>query len=175
MSLQHSARLQLHPVAVQDAAALFAIQGQRDHMRYTTASPSLAWTQAWLQRQVEVAPQLGYSPWTLRLRSSGEVVGWGGLWLDLDMPDWGTEVAYFITPALQGQGYATELVRAALHCGFGELGLARVTAFAHRDNPASQRVLLKCGFEPLGYEARIDRLEFRCLTPHAAAAHNGGA
>ncbi len=175
MTLQHSPRLHLHPVAFQDAAELFAIQGQRAHMRYTTASPSLAWTQAWLQRQLQSAQQLGYSPWTLRLRGSGEVVGWGGLWLDLDMPDWGTEVAYFIAPALQGQGYATEVVQAALQRGFGELGLPKIAAFAHRDNLASQRVLLKCGFELLGYEARIDRLEFRRLARPAAAAHNAGA
>ena len=46
-----------------------------------------------------------------------------------------------------GQGYATEAARALIDHAFGDLGLDRLEADARVSNPASRRVLEKCGFQ----------------------------
>ena len=72
-------------------------------------------------------------------------------------PKWGIEVSYFVSRAAAGEGYASELVRAALDCAFGELGIDRIVAFARPENAASIRVLTKCGFEFVRYEPELER------------------
>ena len=49
-----------------------------------------------------------------------------------------------------GQGYATEAVRALIDHAFGELGHETLQAGARVSNPASRRVLEKCGFQWTG-------------------------
>lgn len=56
------------------------------------------------------------------------------------------EIAYGICPAYQGQGYATEAVRAAVTYCFADLGVELVTAKAVEPNRGSIRVLEKLGF-----------------------------
>lgn len=55
-----------------------------------------------------------------------------------------------------GQGYMTEAVRAAVRFGFGQMGLDLISATCYPDNPASRRVLEKCGFQ---YEGVLHRAE----------------
>ena len=49
-----------------------------------------------------------------------------------------------------GQGYATEAVRALIDHAFGDLGHQALQAGARVSNPASRRVLEKCGFQWTG-------------------------
>ena len=49
-----------------------------------------------------------------------------------------------------GRGYATEAARACVGYGFDELGLEKIVADVDPANPASVRVLEKCGFELAG-------------------------
>lgn len=61
----------------------------------------------------------------------------------------GPAIGYWIARAHQGRGYATEAVRALL--GLARVvGHRRVRADHFADNPASGRVLRKCGFVPTG-------------------------
>ncbi|MGA7488034.1 MAG: GNAT family N-acetyltransferase [Xanthobacteraceae bacterium] len=60
------------------------------------------------------------------------------------------EVGYWLGVAFWGQGYATEAVRAVIDHAFGELGCERLTGGARVSNPASRRVLEKCGFQWTG-------------------------
>jgi RimJ/RimL family protein N-acetyltransferase len=55
------------------------------------------------------------------------------------------EVGYRLAKAYWGQGYATEAAAALVHYGFGELKLPLITAIAHTDNVASNRVIQKVG------------------------------
>jgi ribosomal-protein-alanine N-acetyltransferase len=88
----------------------------------------------------------GFGLWLLRDRTSGALVGRGGLqhtWVTgLDE----VEVAWAIVPELWGQGLATESARAALAAAFGPLGLVGVIAYTRPDNVASRRVMEKAGF-----------------------------
>jgi RimJ/RimL family protein N-acetyltransferase len=62
----------------------------------------------------------------------------------------GPEIGYWLGVDYWGQGYATEAVRALIDHAFGELGYEALQAGARVSNPASRRVLEKCGFQWTG-------------------------
>lgn len=71
-------------------------------------------------------------------RSSGRLIGRGGLWRPEGWP--GLEVGWLLDPASWGQGYATELGRAVRDHAFTVVGAAHLLSVIHRDNVASIRV-----------------------------------
>jgi RimJ/RimL family protein N-acetyltransferase len=77
---------------------------------------------------------------------AGEVIGACGL----DMRDGVPEIGYWIGVPFWGCGYATEAARGLIGHAFGDLGYGVLTASARVSNPASRRVLEKCGFEWTG-------------------------
>jgi RimJ/RimL family protein N-acetyltransferase len=60
------------------------------------------------------------------------------------------EIGFTLDPRYQGQGYATEAVRAMLAHLFAELGLHRVSAECDARNLASARLLERAGFQREG-------------------------
>ena len=56
------------------------------------------------------------------------------------------EIGYGILEEYQGQGYATEAVKAALTWAFQNPNVTAIEAETDADNAASKRVLEKCGF-----------------------------
>jgi RimJ/RimL family protein N-acetyltransferase len=66
--------------------------------------------------------------------------------LDDDSP----EIGYWLGVPHWGKGYATEALRALIDHAFGELDYEALQAGARVTNPASRRVLEKCGFQWTG-------------------------
>jgi RimJ/RimL family protein N-acetyltransferase len=62
----------------------------------------------------------------------------------------GPEIGYWLGVQHWGKGYATEAVRALIDYGFDELDHAALHAGARVTNPASRRVIEKCGFQWTG-------------------------
>ncbi len=62
----------------------------------------------------------------------------------------GPEIGYWFGVAHWGHGYATEAARAIIDHAFGDLGHEVLHAGARVSNPASRRVLEKCGFQWTG-------------------------
>ena len=60
------------------------------------------------------------------------------------------ELGYWLGVAYWGHGYATEAARAVIDHAFDDLGLEQLEAGARVSNPASRRVLEKCGFQWTG-------------------------
>jgi RimJ/RimL family protein N-acetyltransferase len=60
------------------------------------------------------------------------------------------EIGYWLGASYWGKGYATEAVRALIDHAFGDLEHAALQAGARVTNPASRRVLEKCGFQWTG-------------------------
>ena len=60
------------------------------------------------------------------------------------------ELGYWLGVPFWGNGIGTEAVRAAIDHAFTELGLEALAAGARVTNPASRRVLEKCGFQWTG-------------------------
>jgi RimJ/RimL family protein N-acetyltransferase len=57
------------------------------------------------------------------------------------------EIGYWLGVPYWRNGYATEAARAVIDHAFEDLGLERLEAGARVSNPASRRVLEKCGFQ----------------------------
>jgi len=69
----------------------------------------------------------------------------------LAMPDDGVpEIGYWIGTKFWGRGYATEAARAVIDFAFTELDYDTLQAGARVTNPASRRILEKCGFQWTG-------------------------
>jgi ribosomal-protein-alanine N-acetyltransferase len=60
------------------------------------------------------------------------------------------ELGYRLHFKYWGQGIATELTKALIAYGFNKIGLSEICAVTHPQNAASQKVLLKAGFERRG-------------------------
>jgi ribosomal-protein-alanine N-acetyltransferase len=80
---------------------------------------------------------------------------------------------YWVAASEAGRGVATEAVRLAKQVAFSELELKRVQAETLPNNRASQKVLLRNGFEPIGMAPAYlkiagewqDHLLFQALNP----------
>lgn len=88
----------------------------------------------------------GFGPCVVLDRTSGAVVGRGGLrWARVREQD-EVELFYAVAPTMWGRGIATALAKAALEHGFSHAGLESVVAFTLEANTASQRVIHKLHF-----------------------------
>jgi len=76
----------------------------------------------------------------------GELIGCCGV----DLRDDGPEIGYWLGMPYWGCGYATEAVRALIDHAFDDLRHETLQAGARVSNPASRRVLEKCGFQWTG-------------------------
>jgi len=156
----YTERLVLRPFTETDVDALYEIQGDREHMRFTFWAESRAACEEWLRQYESLREANGFAPWTIVHRAERRVIGWGGLNVDPHAPGW-VEISYFVHPAYEGQGFATEIVRASLRHGFADLALPEIGAFAKPENRGSIRVLEKCGFKLLRYEPALERNHYQ--------------
>jgi RimJ/RimL family protein N-acetyltransferase len=62
----------------------------------------------------------------------------------------GPSIGYWLGQAYWGKGYATEALHALIDHAFGDLDHEALQASARVTNPASRRVLEKCGFQWTG-------------------------
>ncbi len=92
---------------------------------------------------------------------NGEAIGFLN---DVETDGASIELGYFIAPEKWGRGYASEALRAAIDTLF-DMGFERVTAGCFEENPASRRVMEKCGMLPLEHETTIEYrgTQHRCL------------
>ncbi len=77
------------------------------------------------------------------LAGEGSLIG--GVRLRIDTDHARGELGFWVAKQCWGRGYATEAVRAVIEYGFSVLGLHRVYAMHFSRNPASGRVMEKCG------------------------------
>jgi [ribosomal protein S5]-alanine N-acetyltransferase len=97
-----------------------------------------------LERWMRSWEEHGFGFWIFE-NAAGEIVGHGGLFMEPEAPG-EVSVGYIVRPQFSGNGFATEMVRAAVDIAARDLGLERLMANTMPENAASQRVLEKCGF-----------------------------
>jgi RimJ/RimL family protein N-acetyltransferase len=73
------------------------------------------------------------------------------------------EIGYWLGARFWGKGYATEAVRAVIDHAFADLDCEALQSAARVTNPASRRVLEKCGFQWTG----VGLLRIRALASSA--------
>ena len=80
---------------------------------------------------------------TFAVIRGGDLIGVCGV----EPRDNAPEIGYWLGAPYWGRGYATEAVRAVIDHAFGTVGHDTLQAGARVGNPASRRVLEKCGFQ----------------------------
>jgi len=118
---------------------------------------------SWVERarsRIEMGEGL---PLVIVRRADGQLIGSVGLW-----PNYlhrRAELGYWLGVDYWGRGYMSEAVQVIIDFGFAELELNRIFATYFTINPASQRVMAKCGmvFEGIQRQAVIKWGETRDL------------
>ena len=82
----------------------------------------------------------------LAIEVEGCACGGIGIHLLSDVYRKTAEIGYWLGEPLWGRGIAPDAVRAVVPAAFGTFDIARIQAGIFSENPASARVLEKCGF-----------------------------
>jgi RimJ/RimL family protein N-acetyltransferase len=152
-----SKRLYVRTWREADWEPLYRVMSEPDVHVYTAEAP---WTQTETQEMVAwcVAHRLGWEPGYFNcplIRRAGEhggddrLIGRVGL-NPFDEAARVPEIEWTLGSAYWGQGYATEIGRAILRYGFEQAGFHEIVGFAHPENVASRRVMLKIGMAYTG-------------------------
>jgi ribosomal-protein-alanine N-acetyltransferase len=159
--LLETARLMLRPPRLADAAPLFEFLGDATAMQYTTPQASLRDCRRYLAAHERQRRRVGCAPCVVLEKETRAVIGFGGLYDDPFDGGWGVEVGYFLAPAAWGKGYATELTRFCVELARQQARWPALHAFAHPHNTASQKVLLKSGFQQERFLPEMQRFLYR--------------
>jgi len=92
--------------------------------------------------------------WAVVRRRSGEVIGCMGYYdhwnSNIKIGEADVEIGYWIARPYWNKGYCTEALRAMINYCFNTLGAPTLWSDFFVDNPASGRVMEKCGFRDTG-------------------------
>ena len=146
--LPESARLRYREMSLDDLDELAGLLGDREVMTYYPAPMTRQDATRWIEWNQGLYRSRGHGLWVLTLRESGEFVGDCGLTPQMVDGVEELEVGYHVTPARQGQGYATEGAAASRDFARTVLGAKRLVAIIHPENRPSQRVAEKIGLRP---------------------------
>jgi RimJ/RimL family protein N-acetyltransferase len=137
----HTQRLRLVPNTPEEASAQVAQMSDDDRKHVS---------QDWLAL---LAATTTVDPWVLGfsvvLAASDEVIGSCGFKGPPDAHGM-VEIAYGTAPAHQNKGYATEVAAALVQFARADAQVRTIRAHTFENANASARVLMKCGFHPVG-------------------------
>ena len=146
-----TADLVLRRPARKDAKDIFRYASDPEVSRYVLwdAHRSLAETRS-LISYLRSRSRAGYpSSWVVTLKEAGTVIGTiGFIWYSDENRS--AELGYSFSREYWNRGYATQALRAVIDASFRSLPLNRVEAQHDVRNPASGRVMEKCGLRREG-------------------------
>ncbi|WP_052959080.1 GNAT family N-acetyltransferase [Methanoculleus sediminis] len=138
-------RLLLRPYTLADASAVQRLCGD-----YAVSATTLlpypypdGLAEIWIASLREGAERGDAAAFAVTLARGGALIG--GARLRIETAHARGELGFWIAKSCWGRGYATEAVRAVIEYGFRVLGLHRIHAMHFSRNPASGRVMEKCG------------------------------
>lgn len=99
-----------------------------------------------IRQAIDHWQQHGFGFWVFRRQSDGAFIGRGGLKLYEIEGENVIGLAYAVMSEFWSQGFATEMARASLDVGLGQLGFPEICSWTLPINLASQRVMEKLGF-----------------------------
>lgn len=155
-----TARLILRGWEETDAAALFKYASDPE------VGPRAGWPpHKSIGESLEVIRNVfsGEGMWAVELKETSEVIGCVGYLpasaSNLEIEEDQCEVGYWIARPYWGLGICTEALRAVVDYCFNVKGFAVLWGDYFPDNPASGRVMEKCGFVDTGEERLCPNLE----------------
>ena len=138
-------RLALRAARLEDAKAVAALANDR-RIAENTARIPYPYKLADAEQFIAGANKKGEAAYLITLRD-GTVIGECGLMFHYDDTP---EIGYWLGVPYWNKGYATEALHALIDYAFTDLTHDAVQAGARVTNPASRRVLEKCGFQWTG-------------------------
>ena len=146
-----TARLRFRPWMESDAEALF---------RYAS-DPEVGVRAGWpphpqMKESIAVIRNVFSNDhtWAMELKESGEAVGCMGYYLcgesNIEIGENDAEVGYWLGRPYWGRGLCTEALRGMIGYCFDRKGFQTLWGGFFEDNPASGRVMEKCGFRDTG-------------------------
>jgi ribosomal-protein-alanine N-acetyltransferase len=143
-------RTLMRKFTMDDAALLFALNGDLEVTRYTLDAVQNM-EEAKQILETSILPQYAlynHGRWAVLVKPNLEFIGWCGLKRREEEIDLG----YRFIQKSWGKGYATETAYASIRYGFNSLQMKEIVGRALPDNLASLRVLEKCGMIYKGEE-----------------------
>ena len=160
MRILETKRLILRPWRESDAATLFKYASDPD------VGPRAGWPP---HQSVEESLELiktvfsGEGMWAVELKETSEAIGCVGYLpaaaSNLDIDEDQCEVGYWIAKPYWDKGICTEAMRAVVDYCFNVKGFEVLWGDYFPENPASGRVMEKCGFIDTGREVLCPTLE----------------
>ena len=160
MRILETKRLILRPWRESDAATLFKYASDPD------VGPRAGWPP---HQSVEESLELiktvfsGEGMWAVELKETSEVIGCVGYLpaaaSNLDIDEDQCEVGYWIAKPYWDKGICTEAMRTVVDYCFNVKGFEVLWGDYFPENPASGRVMEKCGFIDTGREVLCTTLE----------------
>lgn len=152
-------RLALRPSRPEDAPEFWPHVADRRVTRHVTWTPhpDVDHTREWLRQESDLRQAGRNVVWVVREDGAFRgVVGLTGLAGEFETGAafFAGEIGYWFGVPHHGRGLATEAAAAVVRCAFRQMRLERVWARVMEGNPASSRVLEKCGFREVGVERR---------------------
>jgi len=135
-------RLILRPLTIEDAEDVFAWRSDERVARFMLWSThsDISETREWLSSLESLENEYG---WGFIRRSDNKLIGSGGIRYRTDEERW--SFGYNLRYDCWNMGYTTEAVRAMMDYVREKHGAKRFIAEHAADNPASGRVIEKCG------------------------------
>jgi RimJ/RimL family protein N-acetyltransferase len=136
-------RLRLRVWSEQDHAAFSSLLGDEESARFIggACGPEDAWRR--MATQMGHWAMRGYGPWVIEEKSSGNWVGYSGLWFPYGWPE--PEIMWGLVPTARGRGYATEAAMRARTYAYQDLGWASAISLIAPENRSSQKVAERLG------------------------------
>ena len=154
MKIVVSDQVHLSEFRASDKDALLANLNDRDIYERTLRIP-FPYTDAaadeWLALVARITRQQGRPvQWAIRNADDALIGGCGFDGFQVGKSH-RAEVGYWLARPFWGRGIMTAVVQRVCQHAFNEFGLVKITAHVFTHNPASARVLEKCGFQEEGY------------------------
>jgi ribosomal-protein-alanine N-acetyltransferase len=143
-------RLIIRQYTMEDAADFFALNSNADVMRYIRPVKTRKECDAFLRDNInfyELYPKLGR--WAAFEKKTSKFVGSFAI-IPIEEESENIQIGYALMPSEWGKGFATELVHYGKKYFFDSYSAETLYAITEQLNIASQKVLLKCGFEQSG-------------------------
>ncbi|MGK5728590.1 GNAT family N-acetyltransferase [Streptomyces sp. URMC 124] len=163
-----TARLTLHPMSPAEAERLLAGEPD-DSTRWAPGYPAdgdVAGAERFLSVCASSGDPQPFGAYEIRRREDGLAIGGLGFHGPAD-PDGRVTIGYGLIPSAQGQGYASESLRALLEFARAR-GITCVHGDTDHDNVASQHVMTAVGMQLVAEDERLKYYAITWSEPSAA-------
>lgn len=150
-------RLCMIPTSREDAAFIYELLNSPKWLQFIGDRKIYTIKDAEEYIDMKMRPQLerlGFSVYTLLRKSDQNKIGICCL-IDREELE-GIDLGYALLPDYEGAGYAQEASKKMIAVGFEEFGLPNLYAITNPNNIASQKLLLKLGFNSIGHLQLMD-------------------